>query len=96
MATRTQKLISDIKSAATHAEELIQSTAGELTERSKAARARLNGALESAKRSCEELQAQAAAGLKATEEAIREHPYQAVGIALGVGLILGMLLARRD
>ncbi len=30
------------------------------------------------------------------DEAIRENPYQSIGIALGVGLLAGFLLARRS
>lgn len=35
------------------------------------------------------------AGARYADEAIREHPYQAVAMAAGLGLILGLLL-RRD
>jgi ElaB/YqjD/DUF883 family membrane-anchored ribosome-binding protein len=38
----------------------------------------------------------AARGLKATHKAVQEHPYKAIGIALGVGVIIGFLLARRS
>jgi ElaB/YqjD/DUF883 family membrane-anchored ribosome-binding protein len=32
---------------------------------------------------------------KATDETIRENPYQSVGVALGLGALIGYLLARR-
>jgi ElaB/YqjD/DUF883 family membrane-anchored ribosome-binding protein len=35
-------------------------------------------------------------GLKATHQAVQENPYKAIGIALGVGAIIGFLLARRS
>lgn len=35
------------------------------------------------------------AGAKCTDTAIRENPYQALAIAAGVGLIVGVLLGRR-
>lgn len=35
------------------------------------------------------------AGYRATDETIREHPYQSVGAALGLGALIGYLLARR-
>jgi len=35
-------------------------------------------------------------GLKATHKAVHEHPYKAIGIALGIGAIIGFLLARRS
>ena len=33
--------------------------------------------------------------VKATEAYVRENPWQAVGIAAGVGLVLGLLISRR-
>jgi len=35
-------------------------------------------------------------GIKATHKAVHEHPYKAIGIALGVGALIGFLLARRS
>ena len=32
---------------------------------------------------------------RATDEAVHEHPYAAMGVAAGVGVLLGMLIARR-
>jgi ElaB/YqjD/DUF883 family membrane-anchored ribosome-binding protein len=37
----------------------------------------------------------AVAGAKATHKAVHEHPYKAIGIALGIGAIVGFLLANR-
>ena len=34
-------------------------------------------------------------GAKATDRVIRDNPYQAIGIAFGVGLLLGFLVKRR-
>ncbi len=36
------------------------------------------------------------AGAKCTDEAIRANPYQALAIALGAGLLVGVLLGRRS
>ena len=41
------------------------------------------------------LQEQTVAGAKATDRAIREHPYQSIGIAFGVGLLIGVLVNRK-
>jgi len=37
-----------------------------------------------------------AAGVKATDEVIRAKPYQALAIALGAGVLLGLFLGRRS
>jgi ElaB/YqjD/DUF883 family membrane-anchored ribosome-binding protein len=57
-------------------------------------RARLEAAAEKAKAACESLQEKTAAAAKATDQAVREHPYQAVGVAFGVGVLIGVLVAR--
>jgi ElaB/YqjD/DUF883 family membrane-anchored ribosome-binding protein len=37
-----------------------------------------------------------AAGAKYTDAAIRENPYQSIAVALGVGVLLGVLVGRRS
>jgi ElaB/YqjD/DUF883 family membrane-anchored ribosome-binding protein len=61
-------------------------------------KAKLEKAIEKAKEVCERLQDQTAAAAKATDKTIRENPYQAVGIAFGVGVLLGVMVmwSRRD
>jgi ElaB/YqjD/DUF883 family membrane-anchored ribosome-binding protein len=44
-----------------------------------------------AKAACERLEEQTAAAAKATDKTIREHPYEAIGVAFGVGVLLGVL-----
>ncbi len=58
-------------------------------------RAKLEAATEKAKEVCQRLQEQTVAAAKATDKVVREHPYQAVGIAFGVGLLVGVLAATR-
>jgi ElaB/YqjD/DUF883 family membrane-anchored ribosome-binding protein len=57
-------------------------------------RAKLEAAIEKAKVACESLEEKTVAAAKATDKAVREHPYQAVGIAFGVGVLVGVLVAR--
>ena len=42
------------------------------------------------------VQEKAIAGAKATDQMIRDNPYKTLGIALGVGVLIGYLLRRRD
>lgn len=56
--------------------------------------ARLSAVIDKAQDLCERLQDQTTAAAKATDRAVREHPYQALGIAFGVGVLLGIVLAR--
>ena len=41
------------------------------------------------------MEEQARAGVRATDHAIREHPYESIGIAFGVGMLLGVLINRK-
>ena len=61
-------------------------------------KAKLDKAVGKAKEACERLEEQTAAAAKAANKTIREHPYEALGIAFGVGLLLGVLAmcSRRD
>jgi ElaB/YqjD/DUF883 family membrane-anchored ribosome-binding protein len=67
--------------AATHAVEAANNNIGTLVEQSKEFVGNVRN--------------KAVAGAKATHKAVTENPYKAAGIALGIGAILGFLLARR-
>ena len=58
-------------------------------------RMRLSSAIESAKATYHRLEEKAVAGAKATDKVIREHPYESLGIAFGLGLLVGVLVTRK-
>jgi len=93
------KLVEDLKAVVADAEELLKATASQTGERIAAARAKAEESLKAAKaRLAEEevaLMAKTRAAAKATEDYVRANPWEAVGIAAAVGLILGLLAARR-
>lgn len=60
------------------------------------ARKRLSAALERGKEAWGQVQDFSVAQAKAADEVIRDHPYQSIGIAFGVGALLGLLMARRS
>jgi ElaB/YqjD/DUF883 family membrane-anchored ribosome-binding protein len=90
-----ERLAADIKLLARDAEELLRATAGEAGEKIKEVRERLYKAVESAKTTCENLQDKTAETAKAADEAIREHPYESIAIAFGVGALIGLFVGRR-
>jgi ElaB/YqjD/DUF883 family membrane-anchored ribosome-binding protein len=59
------------------------------------ARKRLAAALDNAKDIAGRVRDKAVEGAQAADEAVREHPYQAIGIAFGVGALIGYLAMRR-
>jgi ElaB/YqjD/DUF883 family membrane-anchored ribosome-binding protein len=90
-----QRLTSDLKSAMSDAEEVLRTTGNQTSEKASEIRARLNAALESAKVTCQRLEEKTVAAAKATDRVIREHPYESIGVAFGVGLLIGVLVARK-
>jgi ElaB/YqjD/DUF883 family membrane-anchored ribosome-binding protein len=78
------------------AQELLAATAHVAEEKVVEARRRLAAAIEKGKDAWHAVQETAVSGAKATDRAIREHPYHSIGIAFGVGILLGFLVRRRD
>jgi ElaB/YqjD/DUF883 family membrane-anchored ribosome-binding protein len=91
----TEKLVTDLKRVVRDSEELLQATAGAVGDRAHQVREKLSDALESAKRTCRKLEDKAIESAKATDKVIREHPYQSIGVAFGVGLLIGVLVTRK-
>jgi ElaB/YqjD/DUF883 family membrane-anchored ribosome-binding protein len=93
------KLVADLKLVVADAEELLRATASQAGEKVSAARERIQASLAGAKvklgdaeRAALEKAKEAA---RATDDYVQENPWQAVGIAAGVGLLLGLLIGRR-
>jgi ElaB/YqjD/DUF883 family membrane-anchored ribosome-binding protein len=77
------------------AQALLAATADVAETKVVEARKRLTAALERGKEAWGQAQDYAVAQAKAADEVIRDHPYQSIGIAFGVGALLGLLLRRR-
>ena len=90
-----QRLAKDLKLVMRDAEDLLKATAGQAGEKISEIRSRLAAALESAKASFGQIQDKTVLAAKATDRVIRDHPYESLGIALGIGLLIGVLVARK-
>jgi ElaB/YqjD/DUF883 family membrane-anchored ribosome-binding protein len=90
-----ERVAGDLKTVVRDAEELMNATAGQAGEKVSEMRSRLAAAVESAKATCQRLEEKAVAAAKATDHVIREHPYESIGIAFGVGLLIGVLVSRK-
>lgn len=90
-----EKLISDLKAVIRDAEGLLKATAGEVSETARVAREKLATGLESAHATCRELEDKAFERARAADLVVRDHPYESMGIAFGIGLVIGVLLSRR-
>lgn len=87
-----EKFTQDLMTLIHDAEDLVRATGGNLADKSKE---ELIAALGRLKNTCRRVEAQAIASTRFTAKVIREHPYQALGAALGLGLLVGILAARR-
>lgn len=94
-----EKLMSDLKVVITDAEELLKMTADEAGGKAKELRQRIQQRMDQAKIDLVALQDMAVGKAKdagkAADAYVHENPWTAVGVAAGVGLLLGMLISRR-
>jgi len=95
MDKQTQASSNDIGSLAEDARALLTATADVAGDKVSEARKRLAAALEQGKEMCGRVREKAIEGAKAADEAVHEHPYQAIGIAFGIGALLSYLVTRR-
>ncbi len=91
----TERLLQELKDVVQEGEEILRAGMDELGDRSGAAREKLMAALDAARETQIRLQERATAGARAADTYIRGNPYQSIGIAFGVGLILGLFATRR-
>jgi ElaB/YqjD/DUF883 family membrane-anchored ribosome-binding protein len=91
----TEKLLLDLKAVVHDGEELLSAAANQLSEHGLAAREKLAAALEVAKDTRRRLEERAVASAQATDRIVREYPYQSIGVAFGVGLLIGIVVNRR-
>jgi ElaB/YqjD/DUF883 family membrane-anchored ribosome-binding protein len=88
MEAATDKLMDELRDVVAAAEDLLKATTGERGERIEEIRARAEESLRTARERLEGV------GSRLNEE-VRQHPWAAVAIAAGIGLVLGVLLSRK-
>jgi ElaB/YqjD/DUF883 family membrane-anchored ribosome-binding protein len=94
-----EQLVSDIKAVISDAEEVLSATADQAGEKVANLRARVQTRLDAAKARLSEAETVLVAKTRATAQAtnayVHESPWTAIGIAAGVGLLVGLVVARR-
>jgi ElaB/YqjD/DUF883 family membrane-anchored ribosome-binding protein len=95
----TGKLIEDLQVVVRDAEALLQATAAQGGEKIEALRARAGESLQAARRRLavaeKQVREEARQAAAAADDYVHANPWQAVGVAAGVGLLLGLLIGRR-
>jgi ElaB/YqjD/DUF883 family membrane-anchored ribosome-binding protein len=98
-AVTKDKHVADMKIVMADAEELLKATASAAGEKVSSARARMEDSLRTARVKVAEAQEivadRAKAAAQATDDYVHAHPWKAVGFAAAIGVIVGMLIARR-
>lgn len=93
------RLAEDMQTVLTDAQDLMKLAANEAGQGMKEARDRLQRSSQAARQQLASMQESALRGARdagdSAEGYVREHPWEAVGIAAGLGLLLGIAIARR-
>ena len=103
MSTSTQPendaMLSDLQAALQDTEAALKDLADEGSAISQTVRDRINEHLQSVKTKLLETEAlvseKAKVAARATDEYVHENPWQSIGIAAGVGFLVGLLVSRR-
>ena len=98
-ARNQEKLMSDVKTVLSDAEELLKQAASTTGEKAAELRERGMGLLKQAKEKAQDLQdavvTKSKAAARATDDYVHESPWTAVGVSAAAGLLVGALLCRR-
>jgi ElaB/YqjD/DUF883 family membrane-anchored ribosome-binding protein len=93
------KLIADLKLVLADADELLRVTAGQAGDKVGELRGKIEGHLAHARTTLAEAQAAAVDKAKqvgrATDDYVHDNPWRSVGVAAGIGFIVGLLIGRR-
>jgi ElaB/YqjD/DUF883 family membrane-anchored ribosome-binding protein len=95
MSKNTREVTDHVNALAEDARALVAATAHVAEDQVVQARQRLADVLERGQNVYGRVRDEAVAEARATDRALHEHPYQAIGIAFGVGVLFGCLAACR-
>ena len=98
-STQTEKLMTDLRLVVADAEELLRATAGQAGEGAAEVRTKVEASLARARDGLSQVQDAAVAKAKAAgrqaDDYVHDHPWRSIGVATGIGLLVGVLIGRR-
>ena len=98
-SVQRDKLMTDLKLVISDAEELLRLTEDQASSTATEVRGRIQNRLHQARLELAHLQETAVAKAKAAghaaDEFVHENPWKSIGVAAGIGLVVGLLIARR-
>lgn len=95
MNTQQESTSNEMDTLTENARALMSATADVAGEKISEARKRLAAALERAKEFSGQVRDKAVESGKAVDRSVRENPYQAVAVGIGVGALIGYFVGRR-
>jgi ElaB/YqjD/DUF883 family membrane-anchored ribosome-binding protein len=98
-AVTKEKLVQDFRVVVSDAEELLRATASQAGEKVAVAREKVQESLRRAKVKLAEAEEilidKGKQAARVTDEYVHDNPWSAVGIAAGIGFLIGLLIGRR-
>jgi ElaB/YqjD/DUF883 family membrane-anchored ribosome-binding protein len=94
-----EQLVDDFANVLNETEDLLKKASQETGDRARDLRAQVDAKLLTAKLRLQELQGEAVDRAKdaarATDDYVRDNPWQSIGVAAAVGFVVGLLVSRR-
>lgn len=94
-ASHTEQLAEDLRVLAEDAGKVFQNDEKKTADATRELRDHLAETLRSAEKTLASLHEKASEGVDATEAMIRNRPYKALGVAVAVGVVIGILAKRK-
>ena len=99
LQTHKAELAADLRKAIDDAQLLLRDTTGAASEEIAGVRDRIKGLLDQSRKHLGQLEheaiARAGAAGHAANNLVHQRPWQSIGVAAGIGLLLGLLIGRR-
>jgi ElaB/YqjD/DUF883 family membrane-anchored ribosome-binding protein len=99
ITVENEQLLQDVRQVLSSTEDLLHAAGDEGGDKARELRERVSKNLRLAKERLVDVEqamvGKAKAAAKVTDQYVHENPWKSIGIAAGVGLLLGMLISRR-
>ena len=91
-----ETLLDDLNQVLSDMETLVKAIPDDLSDDAQKLRRRMESVVDVARLRCLQLERRVVAGARAADHWVHDRPYPVAGAALALGLLIGVLLGRRD